>query len=59
MISAAMEPPAGERKGSTRGRGFLTRFGAASFVFFLVKGLFWLALAVAAYVSRGPASPAP
>ena len=35
-----------------RGLGRWKRFGAAGFLFFLVKGLFWLALPVVAYLSR-------
>jgi hypothetical protein len=35
-------------------RSILKRFGVAGFLFFLVKGLFWLALpAVAVYLGRG------
>lgn len=36
-----------------RGRGLLKRYGAAAFLFFLVKGLLWLALPAAVFLSRG------
>lgn len=46
-----MRPSEIVRTEAPRGRGRLKRFGVAGFLFFLVKGLFWLALPVAAYLS--------
>ena len=42
--------PAGLRERSPA--AWLKRLGAASFAFFLLKGLLWLALALLAYLSR-------
>jgi hypothetical protein len=48
----AMRLPAILGTSAPRGRDRLARFGAVGFLFFLVKGLLWLALPVVVYLQQ-------